>query len=87
MTRIPRRAVVLVAGVLVAIASAAAHEGHGGHGSSGLGTLPSLTFLLSLAVVSIAVYLNHRGAVDGRWADVGVLLGVLGVIASIVLLV
>jgi len=41
----------------------------------------------ALTLTFIAVSLDHDGAIDGRWADVGVVLGVLGAVLSIILLV
>jgi len=88
MIGLPRRTGVVVGSLLVAAAPAAAHEGHADHGSLGLvDLLPAVVFVLSVVVVSTAVYLDHRGGLDERWADVGVVVGSLGALASLALLV
>lgn len=88
MSRVVRRTVLTVASVLVATAPVVAHENHASHDSSGLaGVFPPVVFLVSVLIVSTAVYLDHQKELDNRWADVGVVVGVLGVVASLALLI
>lgn len=83
----PRPIIVVVTSVLVAAGPVVAHENHTTQDSSGLaGMLPPMAFIISVLVASTALYLEHQGVIEKRWADVGVGLGFLGGLGSIALL-
>lgn len=82
-----RPIIVVVTSVLVAAGPVVAHENHAAKDSSGLaGMLPPMAFIISVLVASIALYLEHEGLLEKRWADVGVGLGFLGGLGSVALL-
>lgn len=79
-----RRGVAPLFGLLSTSGRAAAHAGHQDHG--GVPTLlPPVLFLAGLVVLGTSVYLDHRGLTD-RFADVGVALGVLGLVVGLLAL-
>ncbi len=64
-----------------------AHSGHQEHagaaGSGGSLALPAALLVGSVLVLGTSVYLNRTDQLDGKLADAGVLLGVLGLLAGI----
>lgn len=79
-----RRGVALVLGSVATSGRAAAHVGHEGHGGAPA-LLPPVLFLTGLVVLGTSVYLDYRGLAD-RVADLGVALGVLGVVVGLLTL-
>jgi hypothetical protein len=77
-----------IAGSFLAVTGTAlAHSGHEEHaGASGGGAslaLPAALLVGSVLVLGTSVYLNRTDQLDGKLADAGVLLGVLGLLAGI----
>jgi|GEM_PF-2874370 len=75
---------------LAATAPALAHSGHtthtpaGGTGGAGL-ALPAALIGGGLLVLGTSVYLDRSGDLDGRFKDLGVLVGVVGLLAGLTL--
>ncbi|MHB9288553.1 hypothetical protein ACKVMT_16100 [Halobacteriales archaeon Cl-PHB] len=89
----PHRVGSLVAslvGLCLAVGSAAAHgQNHASHAGESAGFHPAVgvaVFLGSVLLLGGAVYLDRRGSLDRLWADAGVAIGVLGLLASVALL-
>lgn len=69
-----------VVGITVTCAgTVAAHGGHAVHRDGG----PLALFVVGVAVLGASVYLDANDAVSRRTADVGVLVGLLAVLAAI----
>lgn len=86
----PRQLTTRAGGLLVALfglaGRVAAHAGES-HDDGGVHwAVPAAVFLGSVLVLGTAVYLEHEGDLDRRWADVGVTVGVVGLLASFALL-
>lgn len=81
------RGVTVLAAMLAVVGRVAGHGGHSGHATSGGQDVALVTAVVggSLLVLGTSVYLDHNGALDGKWADTGVLLGVVGLLAGMTL--
>lgn len=77
----------LLVALWLATGNVLAHSDHAADGGTGGSLLPPMTFAGGIAVLGAAVWLDDRGAIDGRKADVGVALGAIGILAAVVLLV
>lgn len=76
-------ATLVVLTVLVAVSgSAAAHPGHG-HQAGAAAWLPAVLFLLGVGVLGASLYADEADAVPDRLSDLGVALGLLGVLAGV----
>lgn len=78
----------LIGALLAATGRVAAHGGHQGHaGGSGWSEVALGLALVvgGVLILGTSVYLDHAGELDGRWADGGVLLGIVGLLAGIAL--
>ncbi len=82
-----RRALAALVGLVVVSGRAGAHAGHRSHDGGGLHpAIPAAVFLGSVLLLGTAVYLDHRGDLDRTLADVGVAVGVVGLLAAVALL-
>lgn len=81
-----RRALLAVGGLLASTGPALAHGGHGAEQPHATG--PALPFVLVVAggaVLATSAYLEHVGALEAKYANAGVLLGVVGFVAGVAL--
>jgi len=68
---------------LLALSRPVAAHGDHGHGSTAVPAIPSVTFLVGVAVLAGSLYGDHRGHLDRRIADVGVVVGILAALTGI----
>jgi len=79
------RVLAVLATLLLATGPSLAHGGHDGHAGATGGTDPLVPAALvggGVLVLGTATYLAHRGRLDDRLADLGVLLGIVGLLAG-----
>ena len=82
------RTLTALVGLSSSVGAAVAHSGHETHatdaGGAGL-AVPAAVLAGGVLVLGTSVYLSRTDQLDGRLADAGVLLGVLGLLVGLTL--
>jgi hypothetical protein len=60
-----------------------AHSGHTTHGTRGISTVPITVFGAGMLVLVTGLYLDSRGDVSDGYANAGIAIGVVGLLAAV----